>query len=302
MRRIDNILKLLVFLRERKRVSTWELSKELGITTRSIQRYIELLRKAGMPIVSGGDRGTYELSKEFNLDYLSDEESAAILLFRDISEKMGSPMKEASYRLLNKVLEERGGPIFLGIPGPEGINDPEVFKRLLKAILENKMVSFTYTVESPYTVEVKPYKVAFFNGFWYLLGEEVAKGELKSYALDKIEELKIGRKKFQIPKDIEKIVAESFNPWIKAQKGLKVVIETDPDISHYFLRRKLFPTQEIIEKKQDGSLVVEFKVGAIEEVEFFLKQWIPYIKVIEPEDFSRRLCEEYKEWIKRQEN
>lgn len=302
MRRIDNILKLLVYLKERKRVSTRELSKELGITTRSIQRYIELLRKAGMPIVSGGDRGTYELSKEFNLDYLSDEESAAILLFRDISEKMGSPMKEASYRLLNKVLEERGGPIFLGIPGPEGINDPETFKRLLKAILENKMVSFTYKVETLYTVEVKPYKVAFFNGFWYLLGEEVAKGELKSYALDKIEELKIGRKKFQMPKDIEKIVAESFNPWIKAQKGLKVVIETDPDISHYFLRRKLFPTQEIIEKKKDGSLVVEFKVGAIEEVEFFLKQWIPYIKVIEPEDFSSKLCKEYKEWIKKQES
>lgn len=300
-RRIDKLLKLLVLLREKNKVSTMKLSRELGTTTRSIQRYIELLRKAGFPVVSGGDRGTYALSKEFTLDYLSDEECAAILLFRDISEKIGSPLKEASQKLLNKVLEGRSGPIFLGIPGPEGIDNPETFKKLLKTILEGKMISFTYTVDSPYTVEVKPYKMAFFTGFWYLVGEEVTTGELRSYALDKIEELKIGRQRFQMPRNVDRIVAESFNPWIRAKKGLRVVIETDPGISQYFLRKKLFPTQKIIEKKNDGSLVVEFMVGAIEELEFFLKQWIPYIKVIEPRDFSRRLMEGYKAWIKKQE-
>jgi len=274
----------------------------LGITVRSIQRYIEILRNSGLPILLGDVRGTYELSKEFSLDYLSDEEYAVILLFRDLSEKMGSPMKDAAQRLLNKVLDGRSGPVFLGIPGPEGIDDPETFKRLLKAILEEKVVSFTYKVYSPYTVEVKPYKMTFFDSFWYLLGEEVTTGEWKSYALDKIEGVKIGRKRFQMPRDVDRVVAESFNPWIRVQKRLRVMVETDPEISHYFLRKRLFPTQEIVEEKDDGSLIVEFRVGAIEEVEFFLKQWIPYIKVVEPVEFGRRLIEEYKAWIKRQGN
>ncbi|MBW2039531.1 MAG: WYL domain-containing protein [Deltaproteobacteria bacterium] len=274
----------------------------MGITVRSIQRYIEILRNSGLPILLGDVRGTYELSKEFSLDYLSDEEYAVILLFRDLSEKMGSPMKDAAQRLLNKVLDGRSGPVFLGIPGPEGIDDPETFKRLLKAILEEKVVSFTYKVYSPYTVEVKPYKMTFFDSFWYLLGEEVTTGEWKSYALDKIEGVKIGRKRFQMPRDVDRVVAESFNPWIRVQKRLRVMVETDPEISHYFLRKRLFPTQEIVEEKDDGSLIVEFRVGAIEEVEFFLKQWIPYIKVVEPVEFGRRLIEEYKAWIKRQGN
>jgi len=72
-------------------------------------------------------------------------------------------------------------------------------------------------------------------------------------------------------------------------------------VSHYFKRRKMFPTQEIKEERPDGSVVVTFRVGSYEAIRNFLKSWIPNIVILEPEDFKKELLKDVKGWVKRQE-
>ena len=74
----------------------------------------------------------------------------------------------------------------------------------------------------------------------------------------------------------------------------------DAKVSHYFKRRKMFPTQEIKEERPDGSMVVTFRVGHYEAIRNILKSWIPNIVILEPADFADGLLEDVKGWVKKQ--
>jgi predicted DNA-binding transcriptional regulator YafY len=84
--------------------------------------------------------------------------------------------------------------------------------------------------------------------------------------------------------------------------NLEVTVLIDAQVSHYFKRRKMFPTQEIKEEKPDGSLVITFRVGHYEAIRNILKSWIPNIVVLEPEEFRKALLKDVKVWVKLQEN
>ena len=71
-------------------------------------------------------------------------------------------------------------------------------------------------------------------------------------------------------------------------------------VSHYFKRRKMFSTQEIREERPDGSLVVSFRMGQYEAIQNILKSWIPYIVILEPEEFKKGLLEDVRRWVRKQ--
>jgi len=64
----------------------------------------------------------------------------------------------------------------------------------------------------------------------------------------------------------------------------------------------MFPTQEIMEERPDGSLVVSFRMGQYEAIRNILKSWIPNIVILEPEEFGKDLLADMKGWVRQQEN
>jgi predicted DNA-binding transcriptional regulator YafY len=72
-------------------------------------------------------------------------------------------------------------------------------------------------------------------------------------------------------------------------------------VSHYFKRRKMYPTQEIKEERPDGSLVITFKVGNLEAVYNVLKCWIPHFLILQPRKFRKEMLADVKQWVMRQE-
>ena len=94
----------------------------------------------------------------------------------------------------------------------------------------------------------------------------------------------------------------SANIWFTDNMNLEVTVLIDAKVSHYFRRRKMFPTQEIKEERPDGSLVVSFKVGQYEAIINILKSWIPNIVILAPEEFRKPLISDIKKWLKRQES
>jgi hypothetical protein len=59
----------------------------------------------------------------------------------------------------------------------------------------------------------------------------------------------------------------------------------------------LFFTQEILEEKTDGSLIVKLKVGKYEEVRDLLKSWLPNVRILAPELLRTDAVAEMKKWI-----
>jgi predicted DNA-binding transcriptional regulator YafY len=93
------------------------------------------------------------------------------------------------------------------------------------------------------------------------------------------------------------MLKESGNIWFSSERDIEVVIEVDKSCAGYFRRRKVYPHQEIKEERVDGSIVVSFKVGSLDEIINILKAWLPYIKILQPEELKNILLSDMKTWI-----
>ena len=153
-----------------------------------------------------------------------------------------------------------------------------------------------------HAVLLDPYRVAYFSGFWYLIGNEPATGAMKRYALDRIADFRLSRNTFKgIPKNVDAILQGSTNIWFREEQNLEVKVLVDAECAHYFKRRKMFPTQEIQQEKADGSLIISYRMGCYEAIVGVIKSWIPHMVILEPEELKKNFSSEMKGWLKQQE-
>jgi len=301
MIRLGQILR--VFMEKEKVSSTW-LSQHFQTTPRTIQRDLLLLKESGFPLHEV-QKGIHQMSKDLvkNLEVFDDTELALVVALKNIVGQLGQPFKKAADGVLDRLYEcVTTMPIFVKIDDAVPL-DSVLLNRTVKAIREKRQVGFQYaTGKGSHAVQLEPYRVVYFGGFWYLIGNEPATGILKRYALDRITDFRLSKTCFKgIPDDLDAILHGSANIWFAGEMNLEVTVLIDAQVSHYFKRRKMFPSQEIKEEKKDGSLVVTFRVGRYEAIRDILKSWIPNIVILEPEDFKMSLIEDVKGWLKRQD-
>jgi len=301
MIRLGQILR--VFMEKEKVSSTW-LSEHFQTTPRTIQRDLLLLKESGFPLHEV-QKGVHQMSKDLvkNLEVFDDTELALVVALKNIVGQLGHPFKKAADGVLDRLYDcVTTMPVFVRIDDAAPL-DSTLLNRIIRAIREKKQVSFQYAADKgAHPASMEPYRVVYFGGFWYLVGNEIATGILKRYALDRIEEFRLSKIPVNgIPGDLDAVLRRSANIWFTGDVNLEVAVLIDAKVSHYFKRRQIFPTQEIKEEKPDGSLVVTFRVGRYEAIRDILKSWIPNIVILEPEEFRTDLLKDVKGWVKRQE-
>ena len=303
MQRIVRLAEILKILQEDKSISLKTIAQKFNVSERTIQRDIKKLQETGFSI-KRNKKGFYSLDKNLlkNNDLYYDEaELAFILGLKDLLLKFGKPFQNAANNVLTGIYANSNSVIFIGMEPSIPINN-KIFNQLVRAIINKNLVTIEYTVYSPFQVTLEPYKLACFNGFWYLIAMDKDNKLIKRYALDKIRKVSILKKGFnRIPADLDNILKNSVNIWFSSQKNIPVKILVHENCAEYFKRKTLFPTQKIEQKNEDGSIIVSFQVGRFEEIIFFLKTWLPWIKILEPEELKEILIEEMREWIKWQE-
>jgi len=302
--KLTRLGRMLRMFMEKEQVASSLLSKHFQTTPRTIQRDLLLLKASGFPLHEE-KKGVYRLSKDLvkNLEVFDDTELALVVALKNIVWQLGEPFKEAADGVLDRLYDcATSMPVFVKIDDAIPL-DSALLNKLVRAIREKKQVTFQYTrAEVSHPVQMEPYRVAYFSGFWYLIGNEPATGILKRYALDRISEFKLTRTGFKaIPEKLDGVLQQSANIWFMDDRRLTVKVLIDKQVSHYFRRRRMFPTQEITEERPDGSLVVTFRVGHYEAIRNILKSWIPNIVILEPADFREALLKDVKSWVKRQE-
>jgi len=299
--RVAQMLRL--FMEKDKILSSW-LAKEFRTTSRTIQRDLALLKEAGFPIHEI-QKGVYQLNKNLvkNLEVFDDTELALIVALKNVVGQLGQPFQKAADGVLDRLYECAASmPVFVKIDEAIPL-DTSFLNRIVKAIREKRQLGFYYSKKKDsHAVVLEPYRVVYFEGFWYLIGNEPATGILKRYALDKIKDIRLLKSGFKsIPNDLDAVLQKSANIWFAEEINLEITVRIDKEVSHYFKRRRMFPTQEIKEEKQDGSLIVSFKVGHYEAIRDILKSWIPNIIILSPASVRDSLLSDTKAWIEKQE-
>jgi predicted DNA-binding transcriptional regulator YafY len=180
--------------------------------------------------------------------------------------------------------------------------DHKLLNRILKSIREKKQACFQYETHVSHEVTIEPYRIVHFSGFWYLIGKEIKSGILKRYALDRIMDFKPAKACFKcVPDGLDDTLESSANIWFSEDKNIEVKVVVDQSCADYFKRRRMFPTQEIREERPAGSLMIIFRVGRYEEIEFIMKSWLPNVTILGPAEFRKKFLDDLRKCTKKHE-
>ena len=281
---LKNLLVILKRLYDGKELSVKELSNELGVSERAVSRYFnEYLKDAGFPLKKKGRRFVLESSNENIL--------TAIEAIENFAKEAGFYNQIKKY--IKQIKVNSINPIFTKLhieDISERLND---FETIEKAIRENRIIEFVY---DGYKRKTKPLKLANFEGYWYLMGLDINENDkYKTFHFKSIEKVKLSNETFE---EVDLKLENAINVWFEPfKKPFRVEFIADKWVSRYLQRIPLNPTQKIIQKYNDGSVLFEIKVTHFEEIKPIVKRYLPQIRVLSPKELDDEIKEEIKEYL-----
>ena len=116
-------------------------------------------------------------------------------------------------------------------------NPSELLEEISKAILQKSRISFTYDSASLKTRNLEPYRIVFWNSYWYLIGMDIDRDAIRLFKLSRFQgSVEISKKKneFNIPADFD---VSQHLPKQDVEIIRKAVVEIRKDSGALFRRR-----------------------------------------------------------------
>lgn len=127
---------------------------------------------------------------------------------------------------------------------------------IMEALRDRRAVTFDY---HPYSrvnpnrgVEVEPWFLRIYRQIWYVTGRETSSGKDKTYALDRISNLKILPRSFNLPPDADpkSYFKDAYGIMVDQGEARRVVLKVDPRQAKYLRALPLHHSQQ--EEVNDG--------------------------------------------------
>ena len=125
-------------------------------------------------------------------------------------------------------------------------NPSELLEEISKAILQKSRISFAYDSASLKTRHLEPYRIVFWNSYWYLIGMDIDRKAIRLFKLSRFQgSVEISKKKneFNIPTDFD---VSQHLPKQDVEIIRRAVVEIRKD-SGALLRRRGKQTAEGVE-------------------------------------------------------
>jgi proteasome accessory factor B len=295
-----------------------QLTAELGVTKRTVQRDIEVLTEAGFPVTSDMRNGTvfWHFMEGFHAEapiaFTLTEQMALYFskgLFKSLQ---GSPIYESLESAIQKVGSQLPAQSLKFLRGLDqgvavssfGWKDYSHSKEVIDALTRAVFNKFTVRIlhRAPYREkaterDVDPYKLWYVNSGLYMVGHDHRENALRTFAVERIQSAKLTNRRFEIPPDFnfEEFQKTAFNViWGEPQE---VKIRFSPSQAPYIRERTWHPSQQI-ENEARGALILTLKVADMDEVKRWLIGFGSEATVLKPEELRgvimaecRRLAE-----------
>ena len=196
-------LQLLGLLQSRAMWTGEELAERLGVTTRSVRRDVDRLRRLGYPVrASTGLGGGYQLGAGGKLPPLLLDPDEAVAVTVSLRVAAGGSVtggEEAALRALAKLdqvlpasLRGEVEAISEAVVAVEGVSAPvpaSLLSDVARACRDHVLLDFTYRDRSgeESSRRVEPYRVVTMGRRWYLLAHDTGKGDWRSFRLDRVD-------------------------------------------------------------------------------------------------------------------
>lgn len=269
--RAARLVTLIMLLQRRPNQRAGDLAEALGVSVRSLHRYIIELDEMGIPVYSErGPHGGFSLVRGYKMPPLvfTPEEAVAVYLGTSlVGEMWGRPYAEAAAGALAKldnVLPEeqrhevawaRRSLVALGLHRGDLAALAPTLETLRRAVHEKRRTAILYRGLSrpdPTRREVDFYALAHRWGWWYGIGYCHLRRAVRMFRLDRIAELQLLEPTFAVPPrfDVRSYLAQEK----ETQPNLRARLRFAPGWGHLALNNRAM--WETIAEQSDGAVVV----------------------------------------------
>ena len=165
-----------------------------------------------------------------------------------------------------------------------------------EAAVQRKIIEidyFTMSRKEKTRRKVAPYKIWFFDGAFYLIGNCRLRKDIRIFALDRIQSLNLTDEPFEMPAHfkVEDFMQTSFG--VFRGEPQRVRIRFASEIAGYISEKTWHQTQKI-EPQKDGSIIFEARVAGTDEIKFWLMTWGAEAEVLSPAALRDEMISEAK--------
>jgi len=300
------LISLLMLLQRQPNQKAAELAGELGISVRSLHRYVGMLEEMGIPVYSErGPYGGFSLVRGYKMPPLvfTPEEAVALYLGTGMVRELWGPLyqdaAQGALAKLDNVLPDNQRAevawatrslIATGLQRPNLTDCGAGLAALRSAIREHRRVRFTYnSLARPQAVEreVDPYALVHRWGWWYVVGYCHLRRAMRSFRVDRMTALEMLDGKFESPAefDIRAFLAgeEQTQPTVRVR--LRFVAEA----AHIAYANRA--AWEDLQVQPDGTILVTLSMPEMYMAASFALSYGPIVTVVEPEELRTMVRE-----------
>lgn len=290
--------------------TTQEIAQNFGVSRRTVERYIEELKMAGVPVVSS--RGMLGMSTDLAIDYdytlgLSAREKKILLLASNLAEKyFGNIYSQDIENTVLKIRESLSSdPFFHKYEEPiqyytileprrENI-DIKVIEILEAAMVQKQVVKFFYRHPGgncrAYVVE--PYRFVFSDEHWFLFSRDVRRNRRFFLRISRISPpVERLPKRFSMPTQdaIERSLSRVFGTHYTDTEH-RITIWFSREVARIIRDTVRHPSQSIRENP-DGSIHYTIRVCGYQEVISWVLSYGSKAKVLAPRWIAEKVAKE----------
>ena len=292
---LETAFKILEIICTEREFNSRLIAEKMNCDIRTARRYIEKIRYLFEDLieVKPGYRYVWKGIPKIDKKILKSSNLQLLFALIEIGKKIGSDKdfwKTFESSLSKKIYNDDTINILFGsVLKYEEIEDKKV--KIEKAIAKDKCIKFKYKKYNRY-YEVEPLKIILWEGFWYLVGSDKKDEKFKTFAIDFMDKIEIIEdSSFEKTKKLKQLEGQ-----LKSAESILQITENEPieikvllfsEVANFFERRDILHEQKILEKYDNGDILVSFKIIGEGDLKIQLFKWIPFFKIIEPEKYKK---------------
>jgi len=300
--KVIRLLEIYTLIAQNKFPSLDLLMERFHVSKRTIFRYLELINIID-PIEYDKEKYGYKFTTgdRIKKPALNNEELQAILAAGESVSHLGSVFKENFLKIVMRTFTLRDiqndkHPIVVKAPDAVfSIKIESILKILLACIQDKRAVEIIYNARHSKELTkriIDPYVVVLYEGIWILVGYCHLRKTIRSFALDRIIDIKERNLYFSTQPDFD-LKAYLSTPWgIVDGKEARITVRFKKEISDYILRKDKWHSSEKRTILPGGDVELSFTVAGVDEIKRWIYSWLPHAEVIRPRWFREQIKKE----------
>ncbi|ERJ11337.1 helix-turn-helix transcriptional regulator [Haloplasma contractile] len=293
--KIDRIINMITILIKKQKVTSKELAEYFGVSVRTIQRDIDTLSMAGIPIYSEvGKKGGYKILEAYTFDknFLNiDEANILIPFLKNLQQSVPSAELDSVFNKFSSLSKHNNDQKLVVKMNPL-INEKSfkhILSQLTKARDEQLKITITY-IDSEFEKTMRtinPYTLVMLGTTWYVYAFCKLRNDFRMFKLTRIVTCELLTEKFIVKDKPEPL------PWDhlldSGRDSTEIILEIDRALQGKLPEYFDFNNCKI----KDNKIIVNLFYPVDEWLYSLLTGLIPHVKIIKPDwlraEFINRL-------------